>query len=163
MATMPAKISLFVFVPFYGLFALVINHFVIGNRVLWIYLFVVFNRMRFAFFNADEYLQRIVISKAIFAAIIWVFLTMFCVFLHSLIPSLGLNEAFIEKLNHASTFSKMNDSEFIEMPKVPMCIGAWYYLLLAFTNYKITHSPNWQYNPDAMKLKKKNAIKKPKK
>src|ERR1035437_9291104 len=56
MAIMPAKNSLLVVAfPIYGLFALTMNLSVPNNVVLFTYLVVVFNRMRFAFFNVNEF------------------------------------------------------------------------------------------------------------
>jgi len=58
MAVMPKKISLFILIPFYGLFALAFTASIGNTDILIIYLIVVFNRMRFAFSDVSSHIKN---------------------------------------------------------------------------------------------------------
>ena len=71
MALMPKKWSLIIFVPFYGLFAYAFNKSMPNNVILITYMFVVLNRMRFAFFNVDKKFKDRTILFSIIALIVY--------------------------------------------------------------------------------------------
>jgi len=80
MAIFPKKISLYIFFPLYGLFALAANSMADGNNILYLYLIIVFQRMRFAFSNPRKELKNRAITFSAYAAIIWFFVMMIIIF-----------------------------------------------------------------------------------
>lgn len=133
MAMAPLKTSLSLFVPVYGIFALVF--FLVSglSSILWLYLLVVLNRMRFAFFNVDENTKQQVILTSIFAAIIYFFLLIPLAVGAELIPDFGLSETFLEESGYNAI--KRGSGIFIDSPKVSMCFGALYYFFLSLYDF----------------------------
>lgn len=130
MAAMPKKWSLLIFFPFYGLFALSFNQIIGGgNIVIYIYLFAVFNRMRYAFFDVSEEIQKKVIGKSVFAVLVYFFPLMAIVFGNKLVPELGLNEQSLAYIGYNN--AKTHGGLFLDEPKTAMCLGVVYYSFLA--------------------------------
>lgn len=127
MALFPKKISLYVFVPFYGLFALAFTAIMDDYTVLVIYLFVIFNRMRFAFSDVPTWMRDRAIITSIMAMIFYFVLIIASSSIP--LPKLELNETYLE----AVQFSSFSDTEgtFIDEPHTAMAFGIFYYLALA--------------------------------
>lgn len=130
MAVMPRKLSLFLFVPVYGLFAWAFNSIIGGgNLVVYIYMFAVFNRMRFAFFNVDENLKNKQVGRSALAAMIYFFLLFGVAFGSSVLPEFGLNDANLTRIGYDE--AKTHGGLLLDEPQTAICAGAIYYLLLA--------------------------------
>lgn len=129
MAAFPKKIALFVFVPFYGVFALAMNATVPGNAILVLYLGVVLMRMRFIFSNPSDDAK----VKAAAMSFIAVFLCMFCMIGFSAaadsLPKIGLTSAYLEKINFRQIAGSTGD--FTDSPHAAMAMGVTYFTLLA--------------------------------
>lgn len=125
MAVLPKKISLFVFVPLYGLFALGFNESVVNANILYIYLLTVLNRMRFAFSDVSVEMRALQVGKSVAKVIFYFFLIMAVSFGNVLVPEFGLNKHFLESSHY---FDQVKSSGlFIEKPYVPICMGFIYY------------------------------------
>lgn len=135
MAVMPVKWSLLVFFPIYGLFAWAFTTSVGDLSIAWIYLIVVFNRMRFAFFNVDGVEKSRVVMNAVVTALIYFFLIIFICVFSGLVPEFGLSESFLEASGYASV--KRGSGLFLDEPQVAICFGAIYYILIAWADFKI--------------------------
>lgn len=130
MAAIPRKLSLLFFVPAYGLFAWAFNEIIGGgNIVAYIYMFAVFNRMRFAFFNVDESLKNKQMGRSVFACMTYFFLLMGVAFGNSLIPEFGLNDDNLTLIGYEE--AKTHGGLFLDEPQTAICAGAFYYLFLA--------------------------------
>lgn len=125
MAVMPKKLSLFVFFPMYGLFALAFHHSVINTNILYIYLLTVLNRMRFAFSDVSPEIRALQIGKSVSKAIFYFFLIFAVCFGNGIIPKLGLTDEFLEKSKYFENVK--SGGLFIEKPYVPICMGFIYY------------------------------------
>lgn len=136
MAAMSARVSLLFFFPFYGLFALVFNMMVSDNIILYTYLVVIFNRLRYAFFNVNKEIRMKLAQRSVLGASLYFFILMFCAFASNVIPHFGLSTDFLEKSNYAKV--KLHGGLFLDQPSVAMCVGAFYYLLLAGLEYMIS-------------------------
>ncbi|OMQ12412.1 hypothetical protein [[Flexibacter] sp. ATCC 35103] len=127
MAVMPKKLSLFVFFPMYGLFALAFHHSVINTNILYIYLLTVLNRMRFAFSNVSPEIRALQIGKSVAKAMFYFFLIFAVCFANGIIPKFGLTDEFLEKSHYFDTVK--SSGLFIDKPYVPICMGFIYYSL----------------------------------
>jgi hypothetical protein len=136
MSAFKLKASLLIFFPFYGIFALMFNFFVDNNTVLILYLVVVFNRMRFAFFTTDKTTKMKAASLSILGAVVY-FLLMFAVAIGAeMLPDFGLNAQFLAASNYEH-FKRVGGL-FADMPKTAMCLGGFYYLLLSLLSLAIS-------------------------
>lgn len=127
MSLFPRKISLYIIVPFYGLFALAFTAAIQDYTILIIYLFVVFNRMRFAFSDVPRWMR----DRAIFTSVIAMMLYFVLLFVSIGVPfpELGLDKAYLD----AAQFSSLTNTSgtFIDEPYSVMAFGIMYYLGLA--------------------------------
>ncbi|MDB2437209.1 hypothetical protein N9W89_00715 [Hellea sp.] len=135
MAAFPRKISLFIFVPFYGAFALVFNSMTPGNEILFLYLGAVFIRMRFAFSNATEEEIGANMSMSFLAVVLYFFLIIAFSIGSDHIPELGLTREFLTTTNYLN--EDTIGGIFTEMPQVSMAMGMVYFGLLAFAEIKV--------------------------
>jgi len=135
MALAPRKMSLFLFFPFYGVFAY--GFFKAGNNpfIIVSYLLIMLNRMRFAFSDVSEAIRSRAILTSILAAGIYFVLIFVVLFSQSILPDLGLNEPFLKQ----SGYFEQNSSGglFNEDPKTALCLGCIYYLILALIEVKL--------------------------
>lgn len=147
MAVMPKKISLYILLPFYGLFALAFNTMTESNIILYIYLMVIFNRMRFAFSDVSPRLKSRAIITSIIAALLYFVLIFAVVVPMEYIPELGLTPTFLE--NSGYNANKTSGGIFIDTPHIAICFGFCYYCALSIAEallirYKYSSSPlNW--------------------
>lgn len=145
MAVMPRMVSLFVFVPVYGLFAWGMNSIIPGNAILWLYLSVVLTRMRFAFSKPSEAAKNSNILFSCAAAMTYFVLVFIFAFSSGILPRFGITEAYLEAVNYSS----LHDSGgiFIDLPHVPLTMGVVYFTILAFYEWGIYNKLQGSYVP----------------
>ncbi len=129
MAVMPKKISLLFFVPVYGVFALAMNTMAPGNTILWIYLSVVFVRMRFAFSNPKGSEPQIAITISLCAVLIYFALLVSFILNAHLVPKIGLTDQFLLESGYKDSIT--TGGLLTDMPQVSMAMGVVYFSLLA--------------------------------
>ena len=133
MAAMPLKISLLVFFPLYGVFALAFNTMIPDNSIMFIYLIVVLNRMRFAFFSVSESVKMQNLGMSVYAAVVYFFLMIGVAFLSWMVPKFGLTPEFLSNAGYNPSVKGL----FTEIPQTAMCLGFLYYIMLALFNILI--------------------------
>ena len=133
MAAMPLKLSLLFFFPFYGVFALAFNAMVPDNSIMYIYLIVVLNRMRFAFFNVSESTKIRNIGMSVYAAMVYFFLMVGVAVMSWMIPRFGLTTEFLSNAGYNPKIGGL----FTEIPQTAMCLGFLYYIMIALFNLLI--------------------------
>ena len=129
MAVMPKKLSLYILIPFYGVFAWAFNHMVDDNLILIAYAMVILNRMRFAFSDVSKEIRNRAILRSVLSALIYFLLFFPAVLASAYIPKFGLNEAFIQASGYG--ISNNTGGIFVEFPHASMAFGVAYYCLLA--------------------------------
>ena len=129
MAVMPKRLSLFLLVPFYGLFAWGFSSAMEGNDILIIYLLVVLNRMRFAFSEVDIQIRSRAILFSISAAILYFILIFITLFSNGVFGELGLTQEFLNSSGYFETLTA--SGEFMERPHTAISFGFFYYCFLA--------------------------------
>lgn len=129
MAVMPKKISLYVLLPVYGLFALAMNSFVSDNSVLIIYGIVVFNRMRFAFSDVSKKIQQKAIFNSVLAVLVYFVLVFVVAFNNEHIPLFGLTKEFLAEINYYENLK--TGGLLLDEPQTAFSLGFLYYTILA--------------------------------
>ena len=139
MALMPKKWSLIIFVPFYGLFAYAFNKSMPNNVILITYMFVVLNRMRFAFFNVDKKFKDRTILFSIIALIVYFILIFVVAFSSEILPPFGLTNEFLNLSGYNKLKSNLGGSGglFLDAPQTGLCLGILYYSILAIIEGKL--------------------------
>jgi hypothetical protein len=137
MAAFPKKVSLYIFFPLYGLFALAINTMADGNAVLYLYLIVVFQRMRFAFSDVNKGLKNRAVAFSTYAVFIWMFTLGIIMFNKNNLPLNALTEDFLTLSGYRN---KHSIGAFTDNPHIAMAFGIIYYLLLALTEFNLTRA-----------------------
>jgi len=137
MAVFSRKISLYIFFPLYGLFALAINAMADGNAVLYLYLIVVFQRMRFAFSDVNKGLKNKAIAFSTYAVLIWLFAIGIIMFNKNNLPLNALTEDFLTLSGYRD---KHSIGAFTDTPHIAMAFCIIYYLLLALTEFNLTRA-----------------------
>lgn len=128
MAVMPKKISLYVLVPIYGLFAWAFSQSMPDNSILIIYGFIILNRMRFAFSDVSPALKNKAILTSTLGAFSYFVLIFVCVFTNSIFGELGLTPSFLDisgYFNHTKA-----SGAFIDTPHIAIGFGFFYYCAL---------------------------------
>ncbi|HBH06254.1 MAG TPA: hypothetical protein DDX92_06600 [Flavobacteriales bacterium] len=129
MAIIPRKFSLYILVPFYGLFALAFNASVTDNQILILFALVVLNRMRFAFTDVPPIVKVRSILFSVLAAFIYFVSIMVMLPLGGFLPEFGLDYSyyteFMEPLEHSV------GGDFEREPHRLIAFGAVFFLLLA--------------------------------
>ncbi len=135
MAVFPRRISLILLIPFYGLFAIVFNFIVPGNAILFLYLAVIFVRMRFAFSNPTRAEKTKTLIVTICAAFLYFVLVFIFAFGANFIPDFGLNQDFLQ----SNAYFNLSDAGgiFVEQPHIPLAMGSVYFTLLALLEVKV--------------------------
>lgn len=128
MASFQRSKSIIFFIIFYGVFAWQFNKYVTDDKILITYLIVVFNRMRFAFFNASKQQKDRQLGFSGLAVICYAFALFPVLIFHNYIPKLGLTAEFLSS-SHFAQYAKTDDI-FTKQPQVPFAIGCLYYTLL---------------------------------
>jgi hypothetical protein len=138
MAVMPKKISLFLLVPIYALFAFAFFKATENNTILIVYGLVVLNRMRFAFSEVSAYLKKRAILISILAALSYFVLIFVCLFTNGIFGELALTQEF---LNTSGYFNHTKGSGvFVETPHIAISFGFFYHSLLAIIEALLLNS-----------------------
>lgn len=95
MALLPKKLSLYVLVPFYGVFVWALNRASVNTNLLLIYGIIIFNRMRFAFTDSDFKIRVHNFVFSVVALLIYIALFFFTLKIEDYIPRAGLTENFL--------------------------------------------------------------------
>jgi hypothetical protein len=129
MAVVPKKISLFILILVYALFAFAFYKSTENTSILAIYGLVILNRMRFAFSNVSTVLRNRVILLSVLAAIIYFILIFVCLFTNGIFGELGLTEAYLEASRYKS-YTK-GGGVFVDTPHIAIAFGFFYYSTLS--------------------------------
>ncbi len=140
MAVVPRKISLWLLFPFYGTFALAFNYALEDNTILWVYLLVIFNRMRFAFSDVPPGIKKRAILASIFSILIYFFLIIIVAIGSNSIPEWGLHPEFLQFSGYVEIKGD-SGGIFIDTPHVAICFGVVYYGLLALLEALLLRMP----------------------
>ena len=135
MAVFPRKTALFIFVPFYGLFALAFNAAVPGNTILFLYCGVILMRMRFIFSDPSSPARGRALTLSILSAVLFFLCTVVIFSAAGILPKLGLTEGYLASID----FANLSDSsgDFVDNPHAAMATGAVYFTLLAMTEIRL--------------------------
>jgi hypothetical protein len=137
MSLLPAIVSVVLVFPFYGLFAYTMNKLSVENVVMYTYLIVVLNRMRFAFFNVSDNLKKLNQEKSALMALIYVVLILFVVVFKFLLPKLGLQPGYLVSSGYNEI--KQISGIFTDEPHVALCFGVLYFLSLSLVEFSLIH------------------------
>lgn len=129
MAIWNKKLTLLLFIISYGFFVFFLNTLAEGNFILYSYMVVIFNRMRFAFINANEKTKVLYVSKAVFGAIIYFILMFSFIFSPSIYPEFALNKEFLNKSGYNSLIEKGLISDY---PNVSLLFSILYFTAISF-------------------------------
>lgn len=142
MAALPRRISLMLLVPLYGLIALAMNNIVPGNAVLWLYMVVIFTRMRFAFSKPSPEANKANVLFSVAAVITYFILIFTFAFSSNLLPQFGITETYLQSIEYA----ELHDSKglFVDAPGVALSMGVVYFMLLAVYEWAIYVLPKPQ-------------------
>ena len=129
MAVTPKKISLFILVPIYGLFAWGFSQSMPDNSILIIYGLIILNRMRFAFSDVSNAIKNKAILTSVLGAIAYFILIFVCLFTNSIFGEMGITSTFLEQSEY---FKHVKSSgAFIDTPHIALGFGFFYYSTLA--------------------------------
>lgn len=137
MALAPRKVTLYALVPAYGLFALGFYASMESPTILFSYLIVVFNRMRFAFSNINLSIMRRTIATSVIALAIFLVSIIAITVNENTIPKYGLNNSFLELSGYNT--AKTASGVFIDTPHIAICFGLIYYCTLALAELTLIH------------------------
>ncbi len=137
MAAFNGKRAIIFFFIFYGLFAFAINASMPNNTVLYVYMFVILNRMRFAFFTSSKEILNKTILNSIVVAVLYIILLFSILAAHQLIPEFGLHAEFLKKSDYNNVKGDMGGL-FMDLPHVPIFFGIVYYICLIIVQVLFT-------------------------
>lgn len=123
-----SRAALLFFIVFYSGFAFALNRLAPNNTILITYMFVVFNRMKTAFYARTPAMKRNIMKYSAVVATLYFFLLIAFVFGEGLIPALGVTEGFLSAIGYHSLTS--TGGMFIEEPRVPLALGVVYFSVL---------------------------------
>ncbi len=129
MAEVGKNRAMFLFIPLYGVFAVVFNLLMSNNVLLYLYCLIVFNRMSFIFSNPSEEQKRRTKKVAADSAILYFLLAVLTVIASGLIPKLGLNAQFLLDSNYYENLSTRG--LWPENPHLPIAMTTCYFSILA--------------------------------
>jgi hypothetical protein len=118
---------------FFGLIAVLFNHYVSNNFILIIYCSMVLNRTLSGILNRKKANVEKEFNTATSNLMIYMGLLIVIAVCSSFIPKFGLTNDFLKAENYIIT--KPND-DLSDMPHVAMCFGALYYLIFTFIEIK---------------------------
>lgn len=129
-ASLPKKVSIpFLFV-FYGFYAWFFNSKAPGNIILYIYLIMVFNRMRYAFYEVDPQFKKKTIWLSGLALVTYFSLAFVIGFGREYVSEFGLTDVYLALSGYNDL--KSAKGEFIDHPHLALSVGCIYYFLLSF-------------------------------
>lgn len=138
MSAVPRKYSVLVFFPFYGLFAYAFHQMMREGdyTVMIIYLTVVLNRMRFAFFNVGREIKLRSVMISFIAASCYLLIMTVVAAVQDFIPAFALGESLTSSVAYREAAAGTGGL-FTEKPCTAICFGFLYYSLLSYVNYRI--------------------------
>lgn len=134
MSVFPKKLTLYVLFPIYGLFALAFNTMVEGNHILYLYLIVVFNRMRFAFADVSANIKNRAVVTSALNAVTWFILIFVFLFNQEKFQIFGLTDEYLTLSGYYDIVGD-NTDVFNETPHVALIFAIVYYLFLALIEF----------------------------
>ena len=110
-----------------------------NNVILITYMFVVLNRMRFAFFNVDKKFKDRTILFSIIALIVYFILIFVVAFSSEILPPFGLTNEFLNLSGYNKLKNNLGGSGglFLDAPQTGLCLGILYYSILAIIEGKL--------------------------
>lgn len=129
MAAFPRKMALYIFVPFYGIFALSFNAIVPGNTIILLYCGVVLVRMRFIFSDPSDSARGRALGMSVISMILFMFCMVGSAATESILPKLGLTDAYLTAIDYRNIVNGSGD--FIDSPHAALAAGTVYFTLLA--------------------------------
>ena len=129
MTFLPRRVSLIIIVPAYGLFALLFNAMLPGHAILWLYMSVMFARMRFAFSDPTAEAKKANGLFSIAAATTYIVLLLIFSIVAETLPQFGLNNSYLYSINYQDLQSG-SSGVFVDFPQAPILMGAVYFALL---------------------------------
>jgi hypothetical protein len=118
---------------FYGLFAWSFNAIIPGNKILFAYMFVVLNRMKFVLYPTSKELKTQLIVYSAFVAFLYFILLIAFSVEDSHIPVLGLTKEYISR----SGYHLLTDGGglLIDKPQVGLAFGFTYFIILGLIEF----------------------------
>ncbi len=145
MAAFSKKISLYIFFPLYGLFALCFALMIDDWKIIaFTYLFAVLNRMRFAFADVPQHIKSRNLVTSIFAVIVYFILIFIVGFGADMIPEFGLTQEYLQHSGYIDNIE--TGGILIDLPQTAMCLGVGYYTSLALMEFYLVNNTNRFYN-----------------
>jgi len=145
------KVTLLILVPFYGVFALIMNSLLPGNAVLYLYMAIVFVRMRFAITNKSKKQMQQALGMSVIAVTIYFFLMMGFTFGSGLIPENGLTSTFLQASGYRD-YTSSTGGLWIDEPKIPLAMGVTYFSLLIMVDLLFYGYFPWKFRKNRADL-----------
>ncbi|MGI9547602.1 MAG: hypothetical protein ACR2MM_10220 [Flavobacteriaceae bacterium] len=142
LAVLPKKISFIFLFAFYGIFAWLFNRMVPGNLILYIYLILVLNRMRYAFYDVEVTIKKRTIWSSSIAFVTYIVLGLIIGFGNEYVSQFGLTEEYLSTSGYNQMITK--GGFFIDRPHLGLCLGAIYYIFLSVETVILTNY--WRIN-----------------
>ena len=140
LAVLPKRVSFIFLFVFYGTFAWIFNKMVPGNLILYIYLILVFNRMRYAFYEVDPLVKKRTVWSSRLAFVSYLILMVIIALGNQYVSRLGLTEEFLITSGYTQLASATG--LFVEQPHLALCLGCIYYTVLSVEAFLLTRY--WQ-------------------
>ncbi len=128
MIVFPRKVSVFFLIPVYGVVALMLNSGTDNNVILYLYLGLLFTRLRYLFGGADAEHRSKVLKTSIIAGFIYLFSVAVIALGETSLPEKGLNKVFLTANNYYETLTV--HGIFTENPHLPIIMGIVYFSML---------------------------------
>jgi len=138
MAIVPRRFALFAFVPFYGLFALAFSAAAGSLLILGLYLAVVALRMRHAFSDPPPEVRARGFATSFAALMIYFGCVVVFAMAADFVPVFGLTPDYLQRAGYFQLMTA--EGVFPEMPQVPLAMGAVYYALLGYAEFRIART-----------------------
>ena len=120
---------------FYGVFAVAFNFAMPNTAIVYTYLFVVLNRFRFIFYEADKKAKFNMIIYSASVVVLYFVLTILFAGLADAIPPLGLSHQFLTDNYY---FNDIHMSGlFVEKPHVGIALSVFYFTALALIELRV--------------------------
>jgi len=125
MKVFPRKISILFLIPVYGVVALMLNSGTDNNVILYLYLGLLFTRLRYMFSGADAEHRSKVLKTSIIAGFLYLFSVAVIALGETSLPEKGLNKAFLTANNYYESLTVQGI--FTENPHLPLIMGIVYF------------------------------------
>ncbi len=132
MAVAPRNLAIVFLLLVYGIMALMLNTGAENNIILYLYLGVMFTRLRFMFTQSTVEQRAHHLKISIIAGFIYVFSIAVIAIGEQSLPSKGLTESFLTREGYFDTLEVFGI--FTEQPHLPLIMGMVYFSLLITLN-----------------------------